>query len=1402
GSSIPNVSVIDELGDIIALITETFGIELPEADVDLSGLNIEKILSCITVDLNGNSPRIYAEFDGNILSVNLAQSDFGFVSVTGVVFGRELEIRQSNDTVKLDVGDGSGFIPVSLLTGYVADAYKSFVDLMNNGARITLAAEIEIKDSVYFVESNIAYNKGIRADIKVREGKNYIIDGEVYYVNGVVYASVNGIKIASETSVSDNGSIDAASVLKSLYGYSDVLDGILNGIEEISGKLADVEIGKVIKEFEYNGSELALTFNGEQFGIDDVEVTLSGTDELTLSVKGLSIGEVALSELSVSVVGRDEAVEAPSAELYVTDVTAEIFGYEIVARIDVYNKKITAYTEMYGETIALLYDNGVVYVNYGAVKVKLAVNEIERLLEVINKFTEISLPEIDSEIPIPEIIKGIAVEFGENGTTIKASYNGIALEIAIGSDGKIGGIEVDAEGMKIVCGLTNSYVEPSIDRGCADVIEIAERYCDAIAELLTAEGYGIKIEGSVVVSGKEYFVESNIAYNKGIRITAKLFYDNINAINAQVWFVDNYLYMSVDDFKLAVRIDGGASGASSIEETLDACMGYNAHVDALLALVKNVIAKFNAQSILYGKLINAFSFDGKTLTLSVDGGQFGTSSPFTVALTNNNGLCVSFTDFEHAGAALSLQATVSPADAVVTAPDGDFTTNLAIKVDEQNTVYANLDLINGVYKLRVDNLNVWYSNGVVKIAAGDKIFATGDISKIIEICQRIDALVNEFSGREESMFGDLDMNAFTDIDVPSIISSLSISSDNGFVRMGLSFAGINMTASFANGTLIKVVAPVMSKTLEIYPAKKTEYREFTDDVAYVAIDEVLEEFLPSIEALVHTNSWKFDFAADSEMTISGQTYRIAKGSYFEFYYSNALSEGMNTFKLRAVLNVLKQRSANEWQDFMSLDIVYKDGSVYVTDTGRQIKSDQARNTLRLTIDVATIEKCASLYGPLVAVIPQIQQIVDQVFAAMAEAEGNAALVDYSTLLRKLSYENGIFNLIINGQVFLSKLGDVVVSASQTESRNGLVLNCLQLAYDNMSLNLENIVVTASDLVKEYADSKNDGTFDESKWISGLQYTAVQDILAYNYSEYHIDFNSMYELLSAFIKTATPKEGENTRAFYISGEIPVNILTRDITLEVELFVDIDENNKVQIAVRLSRPIASKLQIENLVFNDYGGDGYIFYNGVTDKFDIVRNSYVNTKVNKGDYIVSKYCAKCGKEIGLFGDCNTVANWERHGSKYLAVGYHKAASSGNTVHLENENYIESGIDSATFSANAIDYILQLVNFGSAIEDEIKKAITKENTNDYGIEDVLKDYKYTTGDFNISADLSPIDSSLGTLNIDVLYNENDFTLTNLNGSINLISICTAQLNLELNAPVYGVATQYVANRDYWRAY
>lgn len=111
------------------------------------------------------------------------------------------------------------------------------------------------------------------------------------------------------------------------------------------------------------------------------------------------------------------------------------------------------------------------------------------------------------------------------------------------------------------------------------------------------------------------------------------------------------------------------------------------------------------------------------------------------------------------------------------------------------------------------------------------------------------------------------------------------------------------------------------------------------------------------------------------------------------------------------------------------------------------------------------------------------------------------------------------------------------------------------------------------------------------------------------------------------------------------------------------------------------------------------------------------------------------------------------------------------------ERNYYAEMSVEE--FAQNPTEYILQMVNFSSWINNLITKDDGGDG-NDLAIEDVFKNYSYQNNTFTLDLDLAPVDSNLGLLNLNILHDvtsneittesgetvvESQFVLTNLNG-------------------------------------
>lgn len=1368
------VANLDQLGALITEITTAIGADnvtmpaLPEID-----LSLKTLIQAITLDINDATPSIGIELDGLAnVSVNF-DNDANFVNITATAFNTQLEVVAVDKRVpQLDLN--KVYIPVEPLAAQLVEIYNNYKDVLATGIALNVNTTVNVNGSAYALNAIVNYNNGLYVNANIADNANKLVALDMYLVNNALYLDVNGIRIATELPQMDNANssnVDIATVfgaLAQVKGYNDVLDSIIAVIEQLPERFDGINYVDLLGALTYSDNTLSATINGSILGLSDFAVTVAGTSNLDVTLTNLAIGNVTIDSLTVNANPACNEVVAPTSE-YVTELEVQVAGLTVTAKLDLYNKTVVAKTTLLNKELALYYVDNAIYVRYDGISANLNLADIDRLIAVVNMFADVTMPQLNGGVDVKAIVNSLALIRNENGYSIAIAINGINVEAAFNNNARLTTAQIKVGDLDVTATLITGASYPVFDMSAHydNLADIAETYATEIKNLLDAEGYGVTLDGQFDINGNVYGVTATVNYNNGLYVNATIAYNANDVIRAELWWVDGAVYAQIgNNVRFAVNVaNGNNAKAGGKAFSFDSFKGYNDTLDGVLSVIEDVIARFTESTVNYGNLLGSIGYANGELTLIVNGQEIGLSQ-IGLQLAVNNGVNANITNLVVGDVTANLTATVAASDSAVVAPTGDFTTNLAIKIDNANTVYANLDLINNVFNFRLDDMYIQYANNTLRINKGD-MYVSGDINRIMDLVNRIDELVNEFSGATDSTMAKLDMSMFKNIDVKAIVKSLTITTVGNGTSIGVKAFGFDINAMFVNGALSKASVPVsmLKTTLEVTPGYAQSYVEFSDDIEYVAIDQILEDYFPVFEKLVHTNAWRFDFDGNTELVLSGKTYMVAAGSYFEFYFKN--TEGFDTFKLRAHLDVLKYHSDTKvWQEFMLLDIVYKDGNIYVSDTGRKV-GNQARNTIKITVSVDSILKCAGLYKDLVAVVPQIGELVDSVWKAMKEAETSAKKLSYANILSDIKYSDGIVGLVLNGTALLSKL-EAISFTAQTNG-DGLQLNYLELVYDTISLTINNLRVTASETVEE------NGVTD---------YEVVHDIDDYDTTG-HMDFNSLYELLSAFVATATPQdEDTGTRSFFIDGTatvalkiIGLNVADIDIGLSVK--VDINEDNKVFITVKITRTKPSGFGTVFVdVYNDKGGDSYLYYDGVNDTFTVIRNSIQS----------HNYCSKCKK----YDNCsNTV----------LHTAWRKNQDIIDTEFYGYPSYRVDNITSVEFTADIMDYIFELFNFGSTIKDPIVKAIQEPNSNDFGLEDILKGYSYNEEEkiFAFNADLTAIDSNLGAVNVDIRHDDN-FNLTNLDVGVGLLNgMCNAKIPFELKPSDYGDATAIVKQTIFW---
>ncbi|MGN1040325.1 MAG: hypothetical protein ACI4QL_02745, partial [Candidatus Fimimonas sp.] len=581
-----------------------------------------------------------------------------------------------------------------------------------------------------------------------------------------------------------------------------------------------------------------------------------------------------------------------------------------------------------------------------------------------------------------------------------------------------------------------------------------------------------------------------------------------------------------------------------------------------------------------------------------------------------------------------------------------------------------------------------------------------------------------------------------------------------------SFAAVLNVSNTDEATFTTIQLDISNFTVSAAPCEKFDFGDFSDRENFVALDSVLKDYLPTIESLVHTNSWQFVFEADSQIDVVEQgattSYKIAQGSWVKLYFNRAHAEDL---MLRANV-VLQKLNGEVWNDFVSLDVALIDGRIYLT----------YNNTLKVTVSLQTLNDCTALLEELQEVIPQLADLMEMLVSVQEEAS-DISQVDFSEIIKSVSYDDGVFAIVLCGGALIDKAGDVEIAVSHLE--NTITLNSLQLSYDNVSLHLCNVTVFVSEIVAQ-SEQENANTKDYEQYVVAqeiLDYLAVQgDVTA------HISFDSLPQLLRAVIDTA----GNDT--FAIDGTLNANILSiYNVEISLNLRIDVDENDNgtVYVAALLTRG-------DKAVFADKGGYSYLFYNGKTGMFDVVRDSYQ-------EYT---YCSKCKSY-----NCS---------SSFWHIVYHSKETILDSVNYGAPSYHET-VDTETFTANILTYILEMVNLSDTVEKIILDNVTASDgssSQEIALEKLLQAYSYTQGEdnhFDLTLNLAAIDGNLGNMDLSVHHNienvvvgdvtKEKFNLTRLNGSVTMVSVVNMSIDLYLNqTPVFGDGKYFVENTTLWQ--
>lgn len=1166
-------------------------------------------------------------------------------------------------------------------------------------------------------------------------------------------------------------------------GKKKVISTDKNGKEKYTYELmgANAEIGDVATaKLELVETELKALSEEELKNFADLKSVLSqfvGKDELSLKVDtGLKLnGKSLVAYVRANIKNKQVIVNVP-----------DLFGADAILKIDGSRSESEG-----GANIT---------VNYGKLNVVLPFDKIGSLVELVkDSFGEELGALTDKLATIKDI--DVAEIFAIISTVeIKKTETGYRLSINLGkeNENKTLVAEVTADGE--IKDLTVKYGDYSVgvsgagdyeftdvsDGESVDLVDLAEKAITSLLPLIKNEGgYAIDLSGVKLTLGNNVYAvngsvkidaKKNIAVNAQITLNGKPF------AKADIKIVDGTIYGEANGYKFAAKIARNGAVAQSGENVkatfdFDKLKGYNAYLGEIADLIKR-FTTIDFKSLEYGKMIDAFGFDAESgkLTLELNGETFGLGEIKLSATLGKENVSVSL-----ANAKITDNVSVSVGNVKlsatadeITAPaaNEDYTTNLLVRVDDNNAIYARLDFIKGKYSFdlvsgtddNAKNLSVEYdgSERTVYVKCGNA-FVKCPIDKIGDITDELKRLahplLNEAGGQsaEERVETSATLIAF----IKDLTDDLEISSDENGSNIVTSICeslknlldiSINVRIGDDFETCATVIAVQLNnKTMLVKNGDCShKYADFSVEKC-IDLAEIFEDYKDTLKKLADVSaggeelkkSWTFTLGS-MNVAVKGKEYSVSLPENLKLSFSKNLT----VVDVPKLVLVTDGKTKTFRLKFAYAKAYNADGTInedesrlYVTFNDLTIESSDLKFSVSKTVLAKIVKED----------LPGVLSVVPQIGEMLSGNIGLSNVVNLATLVSNATYdrENGkAISVTIGGDALITGLGNITLTISNP--KDGAVK----------------------------LDVRSEKTTDEAQNIElrDVSLTVAADAefadIGYDTKD-HANLDSLQTLLRSFVKTA------NRASYRLVGNVPVHlsalgIINADVTIGVDLKIDIEkrkgQSDVVYIALKLSRTNLNSTA--KIAFNDEGGYSYLFFDNVSNTVTIKRNS-LNTY---------KYCTKCGS----FNCKKSALHWGLYFESRQLTDVQKNNSCGYDVTVSAEE----------FKSGMVNYLMEMINF----IDSIKNAITGATSSKaFGIDDILTGYSYGNSAFTLNVDLKPIDDVLGSGVINIRHNA-EGELVSLDGNLVVLNItgvsCTGTFDISLAEAIEGDAKTTAKNK------
>lgn len=667
------------------------------------------------------------------------------------------------------------------------------------------------------------------------------------------------------------------------------------------------------------------------------------------------------------------------------------------------------------------------------------------------------------------------------------------------------------------------------------------------------------------------------------------------------------------------------------------------------ALDKISSLEINADDIL-ASITAQYSESGAVVGVSVAGFDIN------VKFAKNVGYSLSSVTAIGGGITLYASPASSKADySPVTDTQGFYNAaTVADIIDEDGNISMTLDAA-GVqadltFNLFSKRLNVSVAGALITADFNTgKIYAayggariTMNLSDVEYILNKLAPLLDKLLPGDGAL-GSIDADAFKNIDIESIISSLKAVEENGKLKLTVDIAGINAELVFdtqdGNLRFISAAVDIGGSVISAATSDKlTEDLDLTE--SYTDLKQIVDIYGDTLVGLVTAQNISLNIAG---VVKSGDTvYTVEKGSIVVGGIGGETKINAE-FSVTAVTTAADGSTVSKSHN---IRIVY------------DVLSKQAYFNYNGIEGIFTTEKLDETLGLLKQIydnIPELQELINGIIPVPEDGKLPEFTFDFSSLINALTLdENGSLILDVNGksaQASLPASVNVILSAADGSLK--LEIPEFTAGSYTVALSADAAFVTDGDVA---------GSFDYTPGANSS------------------DFSSVNMLLKTFANTSV------FRNFKLSGKIDLSLLGFiDIKDKVTLDISIDVvNGKTYVEAALKRDYVLS------AWKDYDGTATLYYDGSAEMF-YIKNIYRTRKLGFFEYIYTTHEEYTSYTTAQFTDniVDILLGMIRLSDLYenmIRDAMNKEGSGGSAAAIEDvfKKYSYNGADKFTLNLN----------------------------------------------------------------------------------------------------------------------